>query len=1345
MSIARHHVEWLSLLEVSGPFLSLPVLMKTFPQGLEGIEAHLVGSLRAGYEEWQAGVEKRTPTIQDDWVRFVLRDMLSIPDDAIEKGQAIPEAIRASFAEHGETLRPDLVITEPSSKRRRLLIQVYPPTQDLEKAVRGRTWNASPATRMMEFLHATGVRLGLVTNGERWMLVDAPKDETTGYASWYAGLWLEERITLQAFRSLLGAERFFNVADDQTLEALQTESAENQQEVTDQLGYQVRKAVEVLVEALDRADQDHGRALLKDVAETELYEAALTVMMRLVFLFCAEERELLLLGEPLFDEHYAVSTLREQLREAADQHGEDVLERRHDAWNRLLATFRAVHGGIRHERLVIPPYGGTLLDPDRFPFLEGRKPGTTWRTTPAEPLPVNNRTVLHLLDALQVLQVRLPGGGSAEARKLSFRALDIEQIGYVYEGLLDHTAVRATEPVLGLVGTRNKTKDFEAEVPLSTLETFRKKGEKELVAYLVDQTGRSTAAIEKAVRRDFQPEELRRIQGACGSGSSGATLWSRLRPFAGLVRDDSFGYPLVIHQGSVYVTEGTDRRSSGTQYTPRSLTEPVVQHTLEPLVYQGPAEGWPREKWKLRSARDILALKICDFACGSGAFLVQDCRYLADRLIEAWAEVKRLDPTALHITPEGEVSQGLPEERLIPDDPDERLTFARRLVAQRCLYGVDVNPLAVEMAKLSLWLLTLAKDQPFTFLDHAIRCGDSLLGITSLEQLKRFSLADGPIQKTISQTESFDSVIDDAITKRLRLEAIEGNTVEHVETQKHLLEEAEEGLARLKAAADQLIAAEIGDVSRDDAVLEANARLLGQASNDSPDDRASATRPRRAFHWALEFPEVMVQRDGFDGFSGNPPFMGGKKITGNLGTDYRDYLLTFLAGGRRGSADLCAYFFLRMGSLLCDGGMAGLLATNTIAQGDTREVGLEQLLEHGFSIPRAIRSRKWPGQANLEVAHIWMRSGPWGISVLDEASVSGITAFLTPPGKVDGKPYRLAGNASKCFQGSVVLGMGFVLEPEEAGALVKKASHNKDVLFPYLNGADLNSRPDQSPSRWVINFHNWSLERAEKYPDVIAIVREKVQPERQRTRDDGTYVLRKPLPDRWWQYADKRPELYTTISGMDCVLVVSRVSKFFAVAFAPAGWVYNERLAVFASGVPSHFSVLQSAFHEEWMLRYGSTLETRPLYTPSDCFETFPFPLDSSPLEDVGARYDAHRRAIMMARQEGLTKIYNRFHSPVETSEDVQKLRDLHVEMNNSVAKAYRWSELRLSHGFHETKQGVRFAVNEAARREILDRLLLLNHERYAEEVKQGLHEKKVKGKKGRKSEAEEGNEPSLF
>jgi hypothetical protein len=444
-----------------------------------------------------------------------------------------------------------------------------------------------------------------------------------------------------------------------------------------------------------------------------------------------------------------------------------------------------------------------------------------------------------------------------------------------------------------------------------------------------------------------------------------------------------------------------------------------------------------------------------------------------------------------------------------------------------------------------------------------------------------------------------------------------------------------------------------------------------------------------------------------------------------------------LANGQRGSADLCSYFFLRASQLLREGGQLGFLATNTIAQGDTREVGLEQLTANGCVIPRAVPSRKWPGLASVEVAHIWVRRGGWnGRFVLDEKPTNGITPFLTPPGTVSGNPYRLKANEGKSFQGSIVLGMGFVLKPEEAQRLIEKDARNKDVLFPYLVGQDLNSRPDQSPSRWVINFFDWPIEKAMAYPDCFRIIEEKVKPERMRNN-------RKERRDRWWQYAEKCPALYRTITGMEHVLVRARVAERHSIALVPNRWVYDGQVVVFVK-VP--LALLQSTLHEAWVRHHASSMRTDLRYTPSDCFETFPFPAKLTGLDTIGERYHEHRRQVMLARQEGLTKTYNRFHDSDEASADIQRLQQLHVEMDRAVAAAYGWADLDLGHGFHQTKQGLRYTISEAARREVLGRLLTLNHQRYAEEVAKGLHEKK-KPKTTRTSakKAPSASEPSLF
>jgi hypothetical protein len=1356
MPASRHHNEWLSLIEVSGPFLSVPVLERVFPHGLDAHDPEQARLLKLAFEEWEDNQqdEQPSPALHREWINFVLKQTLELPDEVLLQGQDIPQTLRATVAEHGETLRPDIVVRNPDGAgKARLLIRTYPPTQDLEKPITGRHWKASPATRMMELLHATDTRLGLVSNGEHWMLVDAPKGETTGFASWYANLWLEEPLTLRAFRSLLGVHRFFSAADDETLEAMLKESASNQQEVTDRLGYQVREAVEVIIRSLDRIDRDAQGELLLGVSEPDLYEAALTVMMRLVFLFSAEERGLLLLGDPLYDEHYAVSTLVAKLQEAADQHGEEVLERRHDAWVRLLSTFRAVYGGVRHDRLKLLPYAGRLFDPDRFPFLEGRRPGTTWKDIPATPLPIDNRTVLHLLRSLQYLEMH------GEARRLSFRALDIEQIGHVYEGLLDHTARRATEPTLSLTAAKGD----EPEVALPELERLKAKGDADLLRFLKEQTGRSENALKKALDNPLDGDAAKKLRAACGDDR----LFNRVRPFSGLVRNDTFGRPVVIRPGSVFVTAGTDRRSSGTHYTPRSLTEPIVQYTLEPLVYIGPAEGNPKEEWTLRPARELLDLKVCDMACGSGAFLVQACRYLSERLVEAWEDAEKQHPGVPGITPEGTAATGSPREQLIPRETIERLAYARRLIAQRCLYGVDKNPLAVEMAKLSIWLLTLAKDKPFTFVDHAIRCGDSLVGIRDIRQVQFFQLDLDQADRSIFSGPVM-SLVDEAVALRKRIEALPVDTVEDVREKERLLGEADEKTARLRSAADLLISVEFQPAPEGRATLHQSMAIkAGEYVANYPMEELKfaakeALGGRQTFHWALEFPEVFSsarrgelepQRHkgaekttcgqetshrrsssgGFDAFVCNPPFMGGTTIRGKLGKAMLGYLTSAFASRTEsgGRADLCAYFLMRAHSLAASQGCLGMITTNTIAQGDTREIGLDVILGLDGTIIRATPTKKWPGDASLEVAQIWLRRGPWlGSHYLNESRVQSIDSYLSG-GSRDrtGVPYRLAANKGLACEGSKPMGIGFVITDLEAAELLTKSAKNKEVVFRYINGEDFTSSPTQEPSRWIINFFDWSEAKARHYTDCWSIIDDRVKPYRQERNGDGAFVRRSPLPQKYWLYGDSRTDFYAGIQGLRRIIVAPQTSKYVTVGFQTNDRVFGQTVVMIALDDFGHFAVLASTIHAEWIMAYCSSLKKDPRYLVTDGFETFPFPLVQSSAERIGERYHEARNVLMLSRQEGLTKTYNRFHNPDESAADIQKLRDLHIEMDKAVAAAYDWDDLDLDHGFHEAKQGLRFTISESARRKVLDRLLKLNHERYAEEVAQGLHDKKAKGK----------------
>ena len=963
--------------------------------------------------------------------------------------------------------------------------------------------------------------------------------------------------------------------------------------------------------------------------------------------------------------------------------------------------------------------------------------------------------MLHLLRSLQYLEMQ------GEARRLSFRALDIEQIGHVYEGLLDHTAKRATEPVLGLVGPRGN----EPEIPLSKLEAARAKGDAELLKLLREETGKSETALQRLLDAELDTDESGRLRAACGNE---AALFKRVLPFGALVRNDTFGRPVVIPKGSVYVTAGADRRSSGTHYTPRSLTEPIVQYTLEPLVYEGPAEGKPKEQWRLRSPRELLDLKICDMACGSGAFLVQACRYLSDRLVEAWEDIEKEQPGAPRITPEGAAATGALDEVLIPQETNERMSYAQRIVAQRCLYGVDKNPLAVEMAKLSLWLLTLAKYKPFTFIDHAIRSGDSLIGLHHLDQIKYFTL------DLVNKQESYFSkevqqVAAEVIELRKRIEARPVERVEDAEIKQRLLAEADAKTAQLGYAADLLLSVEFREINerqkevwRRDMTLEAKMQLEQASLADFKAAAEKALNGQPTFHWPLEFPEVFALRGGFDAFIGNPPFMGGQLITGALGKKYRTYLINSIALGQTGSADLCSYFFLRISSLLKMNGSAGLIATNTISEGETRQVGLDQFSSYDTIIRAALATKHWPGAASIVVSLIWIIRGDWkGERLLNGSIVPAISSSLSHSSCTSANPLTLATQKKRAFKGSSLQGVGFLLSPDHALSIISQHPEYTKVLFPHLSGADVTSSPNAVPTRWAIKFFDWPLQKAEQFPICLDIVRAKVKPQREKAAGRNTIGARRA--EFWWKYDAQARNLYDAIDGLPHVWVVAEHSKYAAIAKQPANISFNHTVVVFSTDSFEFFAAASSSIHLEWTRYYGGSLKTDISYSVADVFETFPFPTGvwPKPIEDpitlpyltllemTGRSFYNKRQNIMIASNQGLTGVYNRFHNPEEPSDDIRRLRELHREMDETVAAAYGWTDLRLEHGFHETKQGMRFTISEGARREVLDRLLELNHKRYAEEVAAGLHEKGAKkakqAKKGGRAKRAPNATPSLF
>ncbi len=808
--------------------------------------------------------------------------------------------------------------------------------------------------------------------------------------------------------------------------------------------------------------------------------------------------------------------------------------------------------------------------------------------------------------------------------------------------------------------------------------------------------------------------------------------------------------PQPIPANTMVLMPTDERRKTGSHYTPRALTEPIVRTTLEPILKQLGEHPSPEQ---------ILELKVCDPAMGSGAFLVEACRQLAGELVSAWAQ------------------HGYKPH--IPEDEDEVL-FARRLIAQRCLYGVDRNPMAVDLAKLSLWLATLAKEQPFTFLDHAFRAGDSLVGLTR-RQIAAFHWEPAP-QQTFAEA-WLRTRIERATAERQRILAAGDDMLPAVKAQR--LKVADEALNPVRQTGDAVIAAFFSESKRNKR-LEARDRLA-QANEDGIQHvdlnaiakiKGAITRlhegpqPVTPFHWEIEFPEVFLRENpGFDAFVGNPPFAGKNTLISSNRSGYLAWLNTTHEKSH-GNADLVAHFFRRAFDLLRQQGAFGLIATNTIGQGDTRASGLRWICTHGGTIYNSTKRYKWPGLAAVVVSVLHISKGEPGIPrALDGRVVDLITAHLFHAGSHD-DPEKLAANADKSFIGSYVLGMGFTFDDTdtrgvasplaEMHRLIHEEPRNAEVIFPYIGGQEVNTSPTHEHHRYVINFGERSEEECRRnWPELMKIVEEKVKPERI-TKDAQKYPR---MVEEWWKYWNARYDLSASIRGLERVLVISRVGQQCAFALLSTGQVFAESTVIFAVSPFPGLALLQSRPHEFWARFFGSSLEDRLRYTPSDCFETFPFPHDfenNASLEAAGKEYYEFRADLMVRNGEGLTKTYNRFHDPNETSPEIQKLRALHDAMDRAVLDAYGWNDLQPACEFlldyedeeddedtgrtRRKKKPWRYRWPDDLHDEILARLLKLNAERAEDERRTGLAAAKKPKKKSRKKACnKDSQEEGLF
>ncbi|MCF3168145.1 SAM-dependent DNA methyltransferase [Streptomyces violaceoruber] len=1310
------HRAWLELVDTDGPFLAVPALERLYPQGIPQPDARALDAIKdakpafeKAWENWDEHPDDEAALdlyreARDTWVDLVLRQGLRWSTSYTVPAPATAEVRSPDYAVtvhadgaliHGDTVGALVLVTDPTDSLR-------DPLTD--------GWSASPIDRMEELLRASDVPIGVVTDGRWWAIVSARPQTMVASGIVDAQTWIEEPQTRNAFIELLQRRRLVGGKQQDRLTELFGESVTAAEKITEALGTQVRRAVELIVQALSEGALDAQRQGEPDplpAQRGEVYEAAVTVMMRVVFLLFAEERGLLPQSR-LFAMGYGISDEFDVLDAREREEGELSLDATFLTWHRLLATSRALYRGASFEDLRLPEYGGSLFDTARFPFLTACDSQDTLAIT------VSDRVMLEVLRAVQF--AKLPGGD----RRISFRDIDVEQIGYIYEGLLGYSCEPAEEIVVGLTGSAGS----EPEIPLATLEEFAEAKRTEtaladaILAWVKQNQPAakpsSKATLTKALKAG---ETLDDTEIALRDVTDDPELRDRLRPFIGIIRRDLRNRPLVVEPGGVLLVETPSRASAGAHYTPRSLAEEVVRYALEPLVFSpGPHHTADQDAWRPIASDQILDLRIADIACGSGAFLVAAARYLADRLVEAWQR------------------EGVAYGRT----PHDLLIHAIRTVVATCLYGADINGMAVEMCKLSLWLVSLDPKLPFSFVDDKVLHGNALLGLTDAEQLRKLHIDPAAIGDQLNVFGlDVDGTLDQAarLRRQLATEVDDSDPQRSAATKRRQWRRYQELTAQLADVADGVIAAGLrwgGKPGKQLTAAYENLRIAVELAYPARADdggnpamldgiKEAGLTPTAAtdydrwkpLHWILAVPDVM-ERGGFDAVIGNPPFLGGSKITGSMGINLREWFVYSLASARKGNADLVAYFFLRAHELLSERGALGLIATNTVAQGDTREVGLDMLVADGFTITRAIQSRPWPAaSANLEYAAVWGSRGTVALSaprVADDVAVRRISALLEPEGRVAGSPVRLTENAGIAHNGCKVLGMGFVLEPDEAAAWIEADPRNKEVLFPYLNGEDLNQRPDGSAPRWVIDFNVRSEEVAKRYELPYQRLLEQVKPERAKNKE-------RHRREDWWQFARPAPAMREAIGELSEVLAIALTSKSVMPVRASANQVFSHALGVFATKSFADQAVLSSSLHQMWAIKYGSGLRNDPRYTPADVFGTFPRPDKADGLTEIGRTLDIDRREIMLRRDLGLTKLYNLVNDPDVTNSadpDVARLREIHVELNRAVMAAYGWDDVSLNHGFHTYRQMQRWTVSPTARVEILDRLLEENHRRAA-------------------------------
>ncbi|MEH2322624.1 MAG: DNA methyltransferase [Nostoc sp.] len=425
-----------------------------------------------------------------------------------------------------------------------------------------------------------------------------------------------------------------------------------------------------------------------------------------------------------------------------------------------------------------------------------------------------------------------------------------------------------------------------------------------------------------------------------------------------------------------------------------------------------------------------------------------------------------------------------------------------------------------------------------------------------------------------------------------------------------------------------------------------------------------------------------------DAIIGNPPFLGGKHLRIALSDEYIDKVFKRFPDVKD-SVDFCAYWFRLAHEHIDEKGRVGLVATNSISQGKSRVATLDYINKNNGHIHEAVSTQPWSGEAKLHVSIVnWSKENP-NKYYLDNQVVTRINSSLKSTIDVS-QAVRLQANLNKCFQGVIPLGKGFIVTDQQVKDWIKIDPKNQEVLKLFSMGANLAKIPHGKPNRWVVDFNNMSIEEVSSYRLPFEHIKVTVKPERDTNRRDSRRI-------NWWKFGEDAPKMRRTIFRLSCYFTVPRVSKWAVFIPAPLNWLPGDKSVVLTTDDFYIFGIVSSLVHCTWMNTQKSTLKAHIAYTPTTCFEKFPFPQtpDTKLVNQIRSKSEElhqYRTQQMESKQWGITTLYNKFFD-----EPTSQLYKLHQQLDKLVMQAY---------GFNSSD-------------DILEKLLELNLE-LAEKEKQG-------------------------